>query len=50
MNLSQFRSYLVQNFIDDLRAEIEYQKEQGKSGKKRIAEILRTFNLPTTFS
>ena len=50
MNLSQFRSYLVQNFIDDLRAEIEYQKEQGKSGKKRIAEILRIFNLPTTFS
>lgn len=50
MNLSQFKSYLVQNFIDDLRAEIEYQKEQGKSGKKRIAEILRTFNLPTTFS
>lgn len=49
MSLDEFKSFMVSNFKDDIKNEIQYQKEQGKSGKKVIDRIIREFGLKSAF-
>jgi len=48
MNLSDFKSFLKSEFMDDIKSEINYHKEQKDF--KSVDKILKAFNLPKTFS
>lgn len=48
MSLSQFKSFIVKEFIDEIQDEINYLKRQKDF--KTVDKILNAFNLPKTFS
>jgi hypothetical protein len=48
MNLSQFKSFIVKEFIDEIQDEINYLKRQKDF--KAVDNIMNSFNLPKTFS